>query len=201
MKKWSNSSDTNWNARHAFLRLWGLWSLTKIHVIEDALSESVVKKGLKPGVAELHSCSNNLRRLGSISVRLQTAYCSQKFEKWWNSSWLDSWWHVPMRAQSALLGKWLEIIWHYRNLRTTNPLLPLCLWLLVIVMVPVRKFWFLSKITIVTTNPIAGTTKRSTDEEEDKALATDLLSDEGKQSIGCCRLGGVVLAAASVQSH
>ena len=42
----------------------------------------------------------------------------------------------------------------------------------------VQKVWFLSKNGIVTTNPIAGTRPRGATDEEDKALATDLLSDE-----------------------
>ena len=44
--------------------------------------------------------------------------------------------------------------------------------------VPVLRVWFPSKNGIVTTNPIAGTRPRGTNDEEDAALASDLLSDE-----------------------
>ena len=160
----------------------------KIHVIEDALyserSQENLEEALNQVLEELRiPAPNEFEDLDLSPLDFKPHIAPQKFEEMVetardlirNGDMFQC--VLSQRFSAEVTGNPFDF---YRNLRVTNPSNYLYFYDLGIIKssVLVLKVWFLSKNGIVTTNPIAGTRPRGATDEEDKALATDLLSDE-----------------------
>ena len=160
----------------------------KIHVIEDALysdrSQEDLEKALNQVLEELRiPASNEFEDLDLSPLDFKPHIASQKFEQMVetardlirNGDMFQC--VLSQRFSAEVTGNPFDF---YRNLRVTNPSNYLYFYdfgdYQIIGASP--ESLVSVKNGIVTTNPIAGTRPRGATDEEDKALATDLLSDE-----------------------
>jgi len=160
----------------------------KIHVIEDALysdrSQEDLEKALNQVLEELRiPAPNEFEDLDLSPLDFKPHIAPQKFEEMVetarglirNGDMFQC--ALSQRFSAEVTGNPFDF---YRNLRVTNPSNYLYFYdfgdYQIIGASP--ESLVSVKNGIITTNPIAGTRPRGATDEEDKALATDLLSDE-----------------------